>query len=529
MESCTLLLSAGADSTIVRYKTGHTALHLAIAECCSSQHARYDQHAIVKLLTDNAAPESLNHSAADRDTPLLTAIRNGFFAIAKWLLDVGSSPNMTDRYNYSPLSLLCHVYHDFVKMRKKGDSGKKQLKSEDSSACFELISADELFDVFLNLPKEMLDVSLVNNRGETVFHLALHHNLQDFAKRLSRRVVGKASVLRQLNMDGYSVLHMLARGKQDQIFAIEIISLLLSSESSLVKEIIDVRAKDDSTAIYSAITQKKLELVKCLAEKGADVLCVCNGETLLHAAARSGKVESVSFCIKNGIEVNAFNRDYWSALHLAAAGHSKDVMMTLMLAEGDVNLPSKPDRYSPFFIAVRNAHLDLVEIMLPSAKLDQLTRYGETAMTEAARSGNIAILSTLVAACGDKRTEEGKRFLDLYSSRGKPPLVAAAERGHKKAVEMLLKNGANPNLVILDGNSALYAAIGNGQIATVRLLLAWGADLTVVNKCGPRLCCFSYVDPHPHLEMSPFFSAAKFQNLNVSFYKPLGPLTTFNV
>jgi len=51
-------------------------------------------------------------------------------------------------------------------------------------------------------------------------------------------------------------------------------------------------------------------------------------------------------------------------------------------------------------------------------------------------------------------------FLPDHPFGGVTPLYAAAHFGHAAAVNILLKAGANPNLVLYDGRSALQTAVG---------------------------------------------------------------------
>jgi ankyrin repeat protein len=68
----------------------------------------------------------------------------------------------------------------------------------------------------------------------------------------------------------------------------------------------------------------------------------------------------------------------------------------------------------------------------------------------------------------------GLRWSSLSKIRVKTPLSQAAENGDKVVVELLLKNGAQPDFE--DGNrcTPLSRAIEKGHAAVVELLLAQG-------------------------------------------------------
>ena len=64
------------------------------------------------------------------------------------------------------------------------------------------------------------------------------------------------------------------------------------------------------------------------------------------------------------------------------------------------------------------------------------------------------------------------------------PVQSAAAAGHWKIVEMLLKNGADPNTREQGGYTPLHAAAQNGDEATIRALLYGGADLLLRGDDG---------------------------------------------
>jgi ankyrin repeat protein len=67
---------------------------------------------------------------------------------------------------------------------------------------------------------------------------------------------------------------------------------------------------------------------------------------------------------------------------------------------------------------------------------------------------------------------------------GATALAWAAVRSNSDIAELLLKGGANPNIVNEQGIGPLYLAIGNGSTAIVRLLLAHGANVNLARPDG---------------------------------------------
>ena len=64
------------------------------------------------------------------------------------------------------------------------------------------------------------------------------------------------------------------------------------------------------------------------------------------------------------------------------------------------------------------------------------------------------------------------------------PIQSAAAAGHARIVDMLLKNGADPNVREQGGYTPLHAAAQNGDLETIRTLLYGGADLDIQSNDG---------------------------------------------
>ena len=97
---------------------------------------------------------------------------------------------------------------------------------------------------------------------------------------------------------------------------------------------------------------------------------------------------------------------------------------------------------------------------------------------EASEHGNIAATNRFIA--------QGKSVNTGRAEDGRTPLHAASERGHRKMVTFLLKEGAVIDQKDNAGNTPLHLAAERGHVRTVRLLLDNGADTTIRNNAGER-------------------------------------------
>lgn len=127
--------------------------------------------------------------------------------------------------------------------------------------------------------------------------------------------------------------------------------ILLSRGANL-----EARNYDDQTPLHAAIAHAKLDMVRLLLGRGADVSSTCNGESVLHSAVRSGRSSAVQFFIDLGNEAKAATSLVpWpeeakgvTAFHLACTIRSLSTFWVLILHGMDY-FGSEEMRYTKSF------------------------------------------------------------------------------------------------------------------------------------------------------------------------------------
>lgn len=77
-------------------------------------------------------------------------------------------------------------------------------------------------------------------------------------------------------------------------------------------------------------------------------------------------------------------------------------------------------------------------------------------------------------------------YVDSQEGHGYSALSEAAVQGHTHIMQLLLDQGANPNLAGKDGRAALHRAAFKNSISAVSLLLEAGSDTAAVTSEGQR-------------------------------------------
>lgn len=172
--------------------------------------------------------------------------------------------------------------------------------------------------------------------------------------------------------------------------------------------------------------------------------CINDSYTLLHYAARSGNVPMTEFLLEKGARINSRLRNHTGL--------------------------------TPLLLASDAGHLDIVRLLVEKgADLHASGRGGFMyvhALGLAARSGHIDVAEFLIE----------KGITVDYKKKYARPLNLAAKYGRIEMIDFLVKKGAQVNLPLEEEWSALHAAVYNRQTASVKKLVALGAD---VNKISP--------------------------------------------
>ncbi len=196
--------------------------------------------------------------------------------------------------------------------------------------------------------------------------------------------------------------------------------------------------------------------------------------TLLHYAVMNKNLEITRFLILNNIDVNALNKDMYSALHLAVLNNSIALFKVLIKAGTDINLLDK-DNESALMLAIKYNRNLMVDILLSlHANIDYVNNKGENAICLSAYSGTVELFEFLYNANPKllySRNNEGDTLLHIACKSMNIDVV-------KKIVELKFPlNFLNNNL-----ETALYACARNCDYDCTRILLKSGAFIEFKNK-----------------------------------------------
>ena len=204
-----------------------------------------------------------------------------------------------------------------------------------------------------------------------------------------------------------------------------------------------------------------------------------NGVTPLMIAAREGRLNVVTFLIKEGVDVSLPDYDGRTALHFAvgSSDNSCEILSCLIENGADIN-KGRIDNQTPLMVAVKKGHISVATFLIErGADVDLQDENGNTALHHALYGSDVSceILSCLIGRGAD---------VNGVNKVKHTPLMIAAKRGHLNALTLLIKHGAHDvDLQDKNGKTALHHAVYGSDVSCEILscLIRIGAD---VNACA---------------------------------------------
>ncbi len=399
-------------------------------------------------------------------TPLIEAVRPGHTETVELLLDHGANPNHAE-----------------------GEGGWTSLMLAAGAGRLPLVD---------RLLARKADVAALSKRGWTALAFAAKHGHADVAARLLDR---GAAVDPRDQHGGTPLLAACGEGR------IDVARLLLDRGA-------DVHARETeigATPLVAAAIGGHGTVLSLLLERGADPNAATDdGLTALTFAAHQGHRDAVVALLAKGARVDAVNRHGETAL-LRAAGHGRiDVAALLLDAGANPDIRTKRDGLTPLMAAADGGHTEVVRLLLergadrnvrtlglrtawdyarfkghrdteallkPPARPLPPVRRNPDATPEAAAKATRDLRDAIYADDLARAVAALEAGAELDPADRDAPLILAAAQGTRDLVELLLREGADPEALDPTGLTALAKACGGCHVDIVELLLARGAKV----------------------------------------------------
>ncbi len=350
---------------------------------------------------------------------------------------------------------------------------------------------------------------------------------------------GRADVLRALvrqhvdvnarEADGTTALHWVVRADD-----IDSARLLLRAGASVT-----VANRYGVMPLALAAANGSAGMIRLLLAHGADANAATpEGETALMTAAKTGEPESVLALLDAGADVNA--REHWldeTALMWAAAENHADVTRILLDYGADVDARSRRQEFAPFrfnlatmvntvlprgsltalMMAARQGALDAERVLIEHrAQLNLTDPDGTSALVIAIVNGHYDAALLLLEHGADPNLADAAGMAAVYAvvdMNTQPAMINRPTRkasGRVTALELLknvLDRHGDPNAPLRTALLARYHNVGDNalgagstplmraakaaDVASMRILLAGGADVRRANRANATALLFA--------------------------------------
>jgi ankyrin repeat protein len=267
----------------------------------------------------------------------------------------------------------------------------------------------------------------------------------------------------------------------------------LGSGLAALASVVALAAAGDARLI-DAIKSNNVETVRALLTQKVDVnAALADGSTALHWAVHRDDLATVDLLIRAGARVKVANDLGATPLHLACENRNGPMVERLLQAGGDPHAALERGA-TVLMECARSGELAPVKALLAHGANVNAKEplHDQTALMWAAAQQHPQVVEALIQAgadikarsraysqtvVGESTQRAGREELNYVTWRGgSSPLLFAARSGDVTSVKLLLAAGADVNDALPDGTSALIVAAHSGHGKVASLLLDKGAD-----------------------------------------------------
>ena len=300
----------------------------------------------------------------------------------------------------------------------------------------------------------------VNMHGDTCLMQAVFSNC---STGVLQAIIDHGADVNATEKDNYTAL-MIACFKRhvDAIHAL----LKVGSDTNIVED-------DGWTCLMYAVYKNcSKEVLQAIIDHGADVNATDkNNYTALISACEQRDVDAIHVLLKAGSDTNNVDEDGWTCLMYAVDNNcSNEVLQAIIDHGADVNASNK-NNYTALMIAREQKHVDAIHVLLKAGfNTNIVDEDGWTCLMYAVDNNcSNEVLQAIIDHGAD---------VNATNKRNCTALMLACEKGDVDAIHVLLKAGSDTNIVNEDGLTCLmYAVDNNCSEDVLQTLTDHGADV----------------------------------------------------
>ncbi|CAB0044597.1 unnamed protein product [Trichogramma brassicae] len=458
-----LLLRRGADPSLTSGEEKWTALHyICQMEVFDSDLAKL----FFEVCDDLKLTVEIDARDIEGSTPVYWAMRLSNKPLVELLLRRGADPHIANDKGYT----LLHALVDYT-------------DDDDLSEMF--------FDICDDL-KLTLEIDARDYQGFTPVYWAMSLSNKPLVELLLRRGADPHIA----NFDGFTLLHVLSHYTDDDDFSEMFFDIC--DDLKLTLEI-DAANKLGGTPLHEAVRLGKKRVMEQLLRRGADANLPNNdGSTPVHFLCRRNdrgdELAKIFFDIcddlKLTVEIDATSKSGNTPLHLAIGLGKKRVMEQLLRRGADPNLANN-DEGTPLHIICEHSDddddwmqifLEICEEQQQTVLIDAANQWGNTPLQDALRCRHRRLVALLL--------RRGANANLVNEERSTPLHFICQYHDDDDLLEMFFDICEEQRQTVLynaqdkSGKTPLYRAVECGNKKVMEKLLRKGVDLNLANNNG---------------------------------------------
>ncbi|XP_048257612.1 ankyrin-2-like isoform X2 [Haliotis rufescens] len=427
-----VLVSKQADQTQVA-NNGDSLLHLA----CQGGNKAIVQHLV--------SPSNINTRGQYECTPVMIAAFFGHQSVFELLVSNQADQTPVANIGGSLLHAACLGGNKAIVQHLVSPSN---INTRGQNGCTPIMMAalKGHQSVFNLLVSKQADLTLVDNNGESLLHLACQGGNKAIAQHLA-----SPSNINARGHNGYTPIMIAAVLGHQSVF-----DLLVSKQADLT-----LVNNDGDSLLHVACQGGNKAIAQHLVSPSNINARGQNGYTPIMIAAFFGHQSVFDLLVSKQADLTLVSNYGDSLLHVACEGGNKAIVQYLV-SPSNINTRGR-NGFTPIMIAAVKGHQSVFDLLVSKqADLTLVNNNGDSLLHVACQGGNKAIAQHLVSPSN----------INARGQNGYTPIMIAALKGHQSVFDLLVSKQADLTLVNNNGDSLLHVACQGGNKAIVQYLVS---------------------------------------------------------
>jgi len=404
----------------------------------------------------------------DGVTPLITASSMGHLEVVKFLLKEGADVNLGDKDGVTAFMEACVVGHNKVVDALLEAGAHVDTVAKSGVTALWLASSEGQLETIKKLLENGANASDTRNSGASALMAAAMGGYVEVLRVLLQHGADAAAT------DDDGLTPLMSASENGTLSCVEV--LVKDAKVDDVSAYINMFSHTGYSALVIASAHGHKGVVEFLLENGADVNAadVNTKVTPLMYAAAGGHVDVVKVLLSHGADISILHNNGGTALLEAATGGETEAM-ELLLQTGAAYDFVDLDGVTPLMAVASQGDPRAQDIVLDYLRKDKNAQELTDHINMASYSGGTAVM--FAAAGGHEDCT--KQLIDLGADVN---AIARATPDYMERLQKMIEDGSveNPDDHV-NGVTALHVAAQGGHLEVVEMLIRAGANVNVVD------------------------------------------------